>query len=179
MVSTDHLQHTMVLIHTISVLMVNLQRIRATTSPRRLVANQRPLNLSTPPFTHQAEASTTINHDLNHQHPGYPPTFSPTFTSPKPSAQPSPASTFSPSFSPTFSPTFSNCSASSLAAAVRISSVGFVAFQDEDLDALQIGGTVYWGPPPDITYNQARWSRWRVGWLNPSDGGCWNPSWFS
>lgn len=35
-----------------------------------------------------------------------------------------------------------------------ISSVGFVAFTDKDLDNLQIGGTIYWGPPPEITYNQ-------------------------
>jgi len=33
--------------------------------------------------------------------------------------------------------------------------VGFVAFTDKDLDNLQIGGTIYWGPPPEITYNQA------------------------
>ena len=38
---------------------------------------------------------------------------------------------------------------------IRISSVGFVAFTDKDLDTLQIGGTIYWGPPPEITYNQA------------------------
>lgn len=37
---------------------------------------------------------------------------------------------------------------------LRISSVGFVAFPDEDLDALQVGGTISWGAPPDITYNQ-------------------------
>ncbi|CAK9040498.1 SAP domain-containing protein [Durusdinium trenchii] len=35
-----------------------------------------------------------------------------------------------------------------------ISSVGFVKFADEDLDALQLAGTISWGPPAEITYNQ-------------------------
>ena len=39
--------------------------------------------------------------------------------------------------------------------AVRISSVGFVSFPDRDLDRLEIGGTLSWGPPFDVTYNQA------------------------
>jgi len=35
-----------------------------------------------------------------------------------------------------------------------ISSVGFVSFPDKDLDALQLGGTLVWGPPPEVRYNQ-------------------------
>ena len=38
----------------------------------------------------------------------------------------------------------------------RISSVGFVSFPDKDLDALQLGGTLIWGPPPEVRYNQER-----------------------
>ncbi|CAE6912196.1 unnamed protein product [Symbiodinium natans] len=43
---------------------------------------------------------------------------------------------------------------SSVAIAETISSVGFVSFPDRDLDALEIGGTLSWGPPFDVTYNQ-------------------------
>jgi len=32
--------------------------------------------------------------------------------------------------------------------------VGFVSFPDKDLDALQLGGTLVWGPPPEVRYNQ-------------------------
>lgn len=32
--------------------------------------------------------------------------------------------------------------------------MGFVKFADEDLDALQLAGTISWGPPAEITYNQ-------------------------
>ncbi|CAE7213782.1 unnamed protein product, partial [Symbiodinium pilosum] len=35
-----------------------------------------------------------------------------------------------------------------------ISSVGFVSFPDRDLDRLEIGGTLSWGPPFDVNYNQ-------------------------
>ena len=32
--------------------------------------------------------------------------------------------------------------------------MGFVSFPDKDLDALQLGGTLIWGPPPEVRYNQ-------------------------
>ena len=34
--------------------------------------------------------------------------------------------------------------------------MGFVSFPDKDLDALQLGGALVWGPPPEVRYNQDR-----------------------
>ena len=36
--------------------------------------------------------------------------------------------------------------------------MGFVSFPDKDLDALQLGGTLLWGPPPEVRYNQDVWT---------------------
>jgi hypothetical protein len=54
--------------------------------------------------------------------------------------------------------------------------VGFVAFTDKDLDNLQIGGTIYWGPPPEITYNQAI-ETWELGFQTGNIWGKRENSW--
>ena len=47
--------------------------------------------------------------------------------------------------------------------------MGFVSFPDRDLDRLEIGGTLSWGPPFDVTYNQAGAMRAAYLW---SASGC-------